>query len=736
MGSVDWLFSLYWYFFLLLLGLIFLPITSRVFKDFVDRGYAFSKIIGLTLGAYTVWLLASLKLFPFSSGAIFGVLGIWGVLNLGIWLRGNFRFEPFKIFLALGEEVLFLGSFVFWVFIKGHQPDIFGLEKYMDFGFINSILRSNFMPPADIWYAGETINYYYFGHFVTAVLTKITGIPSAVTFNLMLSSLLALSIVASFSLGLNLWERFSGKLTQALWVGILTAFLVTLGGNLHPIYVFTKGYVGEKPVPPWEVLGEFNIKGYWYPNATRFIPYTIHEFPSYSWVVSDLHGHVLDIPVVLLAIALFFTINSQSKSLLLEKFLLKDRNSKQEQNSKFKAQNTKTALKFEFRFWLLGLLLAVMYMTNAFDALVYLGLSGLIFWGLFGISRRWVLAMLGLLGSFLIFSLPFNLNFKPFASVLCEYHLEGLSLPFFCFVADRSAWWMWLILWGFFLFNVLAFLYLIFKKENEGRNFSLKGGLKGRGFKMGESFILLLGLYSLGLLVLPEIIYFKDIYPQHYRANTMFKLGYQAFIMLSLVSAYVIGRFALRVKERKLMTVYFLFLLPQLFLVSIYPYFAINSYFNGLQEYQGLNGLSYLKKSQPDDYEAVSWLNKNIAGQPVVLEAADRDSSYTDYQRISSNTGLPTVVGWAVHEWLWRGSYDLVSPRIAEVERIYESSSLEETKRLMEKYKVEYVYVGELERERYRNLDEGKFWNLGEPVFGSGKVRIFKIRPMTRQEGG
>ena len=47
---------------------------------------------------------------------------------------------------------------------------------------------------------------------------------------------------------------------------------------------------------------------YWYPNATRFIPKTIHEFPSYSYVVADLHGHVYDIPFVLLSISILFII--------------------------------------------------------------------------------------------------------------------------------------------------------------------------------------------------------------------------------------------------------------------------------------------------------------------------------------------------------------------------------------------------------------------------------------------
>ena len=53
---------------------------------------------------------------------------------------------------------------------------------------------------------------------------------------------------------------------------------------------------------------------------------------------------------------------------------------------------------------------------------------------------------------------------------------------------------------------------------------------------------------------------------------------------------------------------------------------------------------------------------KTIEGQPVVLEA--NGDSYSDYERVSAMTGLPTVLGWYVHEWLWRGDpADLKCPR-------------------------------------------------------------------------
>ena len=138
-----------------------------------------------------------------------------------------------------------------------------------------------------------------------------------------------------------------------------------------------------------------------------------------------------------------------------------------------------------------------------------------------------------------------------------------------------------------------------------------------------------------------------------------------------------------------------------------------------------MDGTVYLKTSRPSDYSAIQWINKNIEGQPIILEA--QGDSYTDYERISSNTGLPTVLGWTVHEWLWRGSYDIASPRIEDVKKIYESGSLNTTKTLLKKYNVSYVYVGNLEYEKYPSLDIKKFENLGETVFEEGTTKLIRL---------
>ena len=130
-----------------------------------------------------------------------------------------------------------------------------------------------------------------------------------------------------------------------------------------------------------------------------------------------------------------------------------------------------------------------------------------------------------------------------------------------------------------------------------------------------------------------------------------------------------------------------------------------------------LDGQVWLKDNNIEDNEIIDYLNKNERGQPVILEA--QGDSYTDYERISAFTGLPTVAGWWVHEWLWRGSSDVVGNRIPEVTSLYESKDIEETKMFINKYQIKYVVIARLERQKYPNLNEEKWDKIGRLIFKS-----------------
>lgn len=690
------------------IGIIFLPLTTLIFNSFLDRGYLFSKVLGLGLISYVLLVANVLHVLPF--GLVSIVLISWFfIIGNFLLFKKNLHLKKLPWRIIIFEEFIFLLGIFAWSFVRGHEPSLNGLEKFMDFGFLNSILRTTYQPAVDMWFPPLPINYYYFGHLYTAVATKLSFLQSNISYNLMIATLFSFCFSLTFSLGANLISKAVNK--KAIIGGLLAAMLVSFSGNLHTIYAFFKAYNVDSPVPFWNLQLLINSfpNSYWYPNATRFIPFTIHEFPLYSFIVSDLHGHVLDIPFVLLAIATSFVLfKTKDEAPKVIKIL----------GIKIPFTNYNSLIVF------ISLLLAIMYMTNVWDGLIYMLLVFLVIF-IKNWNRKKILNSLGetaksalfILILFFLFSLPFNFFFKPFASgvgVLCapDFLTSIGKIGPFLFEKDhcqRSLIWQLATLYGFFYFLVISFFVFLWKK--------------GKNIKIEESdiYVAVLIVLSTLLIIVPEFLYVKDIYPQHYRANTMFKLVYQAFIMLSLCSGYIIVRI-LTVKK------YLLFIVPSIILLGLvfsYPYFSISSYYGDLKNYSGIDGTAYLETKYPQDYASINWINKYISGSPVILEA--QGDSYTDYARISANTGLPTVLGWTVHEWLWRGTYDIPAPRIAEVQNIYTSKDLELTKTLLKKHNVKYVYIGGLEREKYPTLTEDKFGKLGKIVFQNGTTKIYKL---------
>jgi YYY domain-containing protein len=715
----DLFIVLQWWSVLFLVGAAAFPLTKRLFPTWFDRGYLFAKAVGFAVISYLVYVLGTLRIAPFTQLTVFlatGIVFVVGIMpgffhpNKRTIVKNKERLLYWVNVIGI-EELCFFFLLLLWSWVKAHEPSIRGLEKFMDFGFMQSILNTQYFPALDIWWAGGYINYYYFGHLVTAVLTKVSGLTLPYTFNLMLATLFALTATMSFSIGVQL-IRFKQKASWgiALFSGVITSFLVTLAGNMQTIYAFTKGYTGENVQPFWTLLWSLSelpqrlgdgMQTYWYANATRFIPFTIHEFPGYSFVVSDVHGHVLSLPFVLLALAL-----------LVYMFF-----------SDVKKQT--------FHMLFFGFLLGVLLMTNALDGPIY-GLVFVASWFVFVIlpnkkrwSKQWwdMIYPIGHVALIaLATALPFLYYFNSFASgigVNCPpAFLANSKIGPFIFEevekCQHSPLWMMWLLWGFFWFSgAWLFVRKLWKRDEQN----------GPLIRILKVFYIV----SIALIIFPEFLYVKDIYPAHFRSNTMFKLGYQAFIMWSIIAGFVITQVVFFMKEKSnriLRTIIILLFVPQVFLVSIFPIFAVRSYFGELKNYVGIYGLGWLEREMPDSALAIDWLNIQPKDAVIVEAAGD---SYTDYNHISSFTGLPTITGWAVHEWLWRGSFATVSPRQEEVRTIYESTDTQAVQSILDFYHVRYVIVGKLEWEKYPNLQEEKFLKLGRVVFQAGTTTVYSL---------
>ena len=201
----PWLAVGWWWLVLSLLGLFSWPIGFLLLRRLRDRGYLFSKALGWLLSGWLLWLCASVGIAQnsvFNAWLVAAVVGMIG-LALLVW-----QWRAMKAFLAdmwpllLLGEAIFAIAFVFFVLVRMQNPDIwqpwFGGEKFMEFAFLNGILRSPTFPPVDPHFAGGYINYYYFGIYLVAYLVKLTGIYAEVAFNLAIPSLFALTVVNAF----------------------------------------------------------------------------------------------------------------------------------------------------------------------------------------------------------------------------------------------------------------------------------------------------------------------------------------------------------------------------------------------------------------------------------------------------------------------------------------------------------------------------------------------------------
>ena len=240
-----------------------------------------------------------------------------------------------------------------------------------------------------------------------------------------------------------------------------------------------------------------------------------------------------------------------------------------------------------------------------------------------------------------------------------------------------------------------------------------------REIAVSDMVIGILGLCAIGLIIIPELVYVRDIYEESYaRSNTMFKLTYQAFILFGICMSYIITRFLLWKKERILQVFGGIGLVLLLwtfgyFGTSVYSWFG--NVFD-LSEYRGLDATAYLENVFSEDAGAIRWLDETIEGQPVVLEA--NGDSYSDYERVSAMTGLPTVLGWYVHEWLWRGDPADLNVRAEDVKQMYTSTDTNEVLRLLEQYHVTYIFVGSKEKEKYGDaLNESLLQSIGDIVY-------------------
>ncbi|NWJ97097.1 MAG: hypothetical protein HXX20_15035 [Chloroflexi bacterium] len=299
-----------WYGIIWLIGLIGLPFSFTLFSRLPDRGYAFSRPLGLWLITMVAWWIGNLKLLPFIGSTCWLVLGLVALvsLGLGVFKRRELRqwFTNWaNLRLVIVGELFFLAGYAFIVNFCSFLPSLNRSEKFFDYGFINAIAISPTLPPPDPWFGGVPMNYYYGGQLYMAVLCKLSGLEPSTGYNLGMGLVYALAVLTSFGLGSNLIGLSRGKKSASLLGGIIGASFIMILGNIDAVRQFAVRGVTE--------LSEGKFPPYFDWPATARMIYDpmpdgrkldiLTEYPIYSFLNGDLHAHLLDLPFVGLALA-------------------------------------------------------------------------------------------------------------------------------------------------------------------------------------------------------------------------------------------------------------------------------------------------------------------------------------------------------------------------------------------------------------------------------------------------
>lgn len=621
-----------------------------------------------------------------------------GLVRLPTW----FVIAPFLVLLGAGIakrwygraewegaakwDLIFLVFFLFVLELRFFNPYVSHYsEQFMDMAWVASIMRNPVVTPLDPWFAGGTLNiYYYLGHWLMAQLGLLAGVPARVAFNLILPTVFGLSAVNCYLIGHLLLDRY-----RWLPVGLLVL--------VNPTAIVALAS-GAALVPALD-------------TSRHAIAYGLTEYPFFSAILGDPHALVMSMPNQLFLIALLAF-----------------------------AWTRWAGLSSRQRWTLIGisaLSLGAMPGINSWDVLVYgplVVVVGLLLWRRSlpesgGAARQALLYSVVVPAGGLGLYLPYLVSIKPgsvhgvlpvlapsepisfllthgfFFAVIAVAIAPQLRRPYLLLVAAPF------IYLGYFSAAIAAVLLAYMLVRRTGRF---------------EDLMVIVGL---GLILFVELLYFREIFDNEYfRTNTMHKIYYMAWLLLGVGCAGLIGRW-LGGQPRPLLAA------PgarsAVAVIAIAGLLAFPIVFQpdvgrdllGIEFGGGdrtLDGLAYLDLVHPGDAEAIRFLD-TYPGAGGIVEAVGDDYSYG--APISSFTGIPTIIGKRSHELQWRTNDDgWWWTRIPDVERIYEEPG--RTVELMRQYGCELLYVGDLERQKYDvNLPTSGL----ERIYDRDGVQIYRL---------
>lgn len=817
--------TLLWYVLLAAIGWLSFPIAYRYLAALPNRGVAFVRPLGLLLWGFTFWLLSSYGFLRNDTCGLLTAALLLGALS-GLAWRQSPRGEMRKWLnenrsTILAAEVVFLLAFLFMTYVRAARPGIYHTEQPMELAFISAIMRSPTMPPHDPWLSSYSISYYYFGYVMVAMLAKLIGVISSVAFNLGFISIFAMAAAGAYGLAHNLLVLYLPRARRAmLWLAALAPIFVLVLGNmeglleiLHARHLFwgmdangvqtskfwawmdIKELVNPPTEPPKWAPRLYATDSWWWWRASRVIndrtfsggeQELIDEFPAFSFVLGDLHPHVLSMPFVMLAIGLALNVYMSAGE----------------------KRGPPSFLGLRIRaadFLFAAVLLGALGFLNIWDFPIYVGLFALAYivreaqiigWTWKVLPDFFVLGIsLGLAG-FLLY-LPFYLGFTSQAGGILPNLLNPtrgaqlwvmfatplIPLAIYLLVLWTRNWdWARLLkilllgfvlvasLWGFSL--LLTGVYALWLSGGGLGQAILSGlGAPDLGSLLNESLrrrfssfggwvtlSLLLG-FILGLL-------FSSISKTKRPANAPIRSGVEALangpttyllllvlvgLLLVIAPEFVYLRDQFGTRMNTVFKFYFqawqmwgvaaavavvvliyelrgvgraLFATVSTLLVMVGLIYPAFAFSDVTRHTTlSLDGASYLSA---DAVAAIQWLRQAPLGPLVEAVGGSYDANFARY---SAHSGQPALMGWPGHEGQWRGgNYDVA--RIDQIQILYTTSDWSVAQSIIAVYDVRYIVVGEWEEFKYNTgqmtLNEDKFKENLTVAFQSASLTIYE----------
>ncbi|MBI3173348.1 MAG: glycosyltransferase family 39 protein [Chloroflexi bacterium] len=590
-------------------------------------------------------------------------------------------------------------------------------------------------------------------------------------------------------------------LNLPLVAGLAASMMTVALGNLGTIRMIYQGF--QRMAAPggiidnanivqrmiWAAQGFFNSltggilpfgRGDWYWNPSRVMPpddMAITEFPLFTFLYSDLHAHM-----IVLSLALF--VLAWAVSLI-------------------KTRAKMSRLEWLASFFVGGLMVGAIYPTNLSDIYTYLLLAVIVFayvlWFHVGEVRiswlpEWIPALLRRIGvivvgvaalvglSYLLYEpyrywyaqsygsiIPWTGQHTPVWSYLTHWGLF-LFIIFFWLVWETREWMAAtpvsalgrlrpyaLLIEGLLAVFLAALVYLLFKGVQIAwlalPMAAWAGLLLLRPGQSDEKrlILFLIGTALVITLVVEVVVAVGDIG----RMNTVFKFYLQAWLMLAVSAAAALGWLLAEVgRWRPGWRGFFQGGLVALFAGAFLFTFTatadkISDRMNPLAPHT-LDSMDYMKSAVysefgrdmdlSQDYRAIRWLQDNVQGSPVIVEAAPAGVQYTWLSRMTIYTGLPGVVGWQWHQQQQRVQFSQqVIDRGVEVDAFYNTPDPDAAQAFLRKYNVRYIIVGQLERGKYASVDPSlpnglqKFEDMNgvlwQEVYRDGETVIYQVLP-------